>query len=284
MMRRRPARPAPISRTGPSSTAMSQKWRSLGTGSMSPPFKGSRGSRMYPRSGCAEIGQIVSRRPVRSDRNGARGSGPYGTQIGKSGHDRQQAASARDGRRRDRAAPDRFLQMSDGRPWTVPRRAMTVGGRWVGAPVPRKEDEALLTGRARFIDDMEPVPGIRHAALLRSPHAHAEILSIDVSKAASHPGVYGVLTGADIAAATRPIPSAVRVPIDYYPMAAGKVRYAGEPVALIAAEDRYVAEDALELIEVEYRPLPPVIDLKAAMNDHRAFILPMSERIASFTI
>ena len=114
---------------------------------------------------------------------------------------------------------------------------------------------------------MEPVPGIRHAALLRSPHAHAEILSIDVSKAASHPGIYGVLTGADIAAATGPIPSAVRVPIDYYPMAAGKVRYAGEPVALVAAEDRYVAEDALELIEVEYRPLPPVIDLKAAMND-----------------
>ncbi|MYJ71955.1 MAG: hypothetical protein F4092_09340, partial [Rhodospirillaceae bacterium] len=71
---------------------------------------------------------------------------------------------------------------------------MTVGGRWVGAPVPRKEDEALLTGRARFIDDMEPVPGIRYVALLRSPHAHAEILSVDVSKAASHPGVCGVLT------------------------------------------------------------------------------------------
>ena len=144
---------------------------------------------------------------------------------------------------------------------------MTAGGRWVGAPVPRKEDEALLTGRARFIDDMEPVPGIRHAALLRSPHAHAEILSIDVSKAASHPGVYGVLTGADIAAGTRPIPSAVRVPIDYYPMAVGKVRYAGEPVALVAAGDRYVAEDALELIEVEYRPLPPAIDVKAAARD-----------------
>ena len=144
---------------------------------------------------------------------------------------------------------------------------MTVGGRWVGAAVPRKEDEALLTGHARFIDDMEPVPGIRHAALLRSPHAHAEIRSIGVSKAASHSGVYGVLTGADIAAATNPIPSAVRVPIDYYPIAVDKVRYAGEPVALVAAEDRYVAEDALELIEVDYRPLPPVVELKAAMDD-----------------
>lgn len=143
---------------------------------------------------------------------------------------------------------------------------MRASGRWVGAPVPRKEDEALLTGHARFIDDMEPVPGIRHAALLRSPHAHADIVSIDISNAVSHPGVYGVVTGADIAAATRPIPSAVRVPIDYYPMAVDKVRYAGEPVALVAAEDRYVAEDALESIEVEYRPLPPVIDPKAAMD------------------
>ena len=144
---------------------------------------------------------------------------------------------------------------------------MTEGGRWVGAPVPRKEDEALLTGHARFIDDMEPVPGIRHAALLRSPHAHADIVSIDISNAASHPGVHGVVTGVDISAAINPIPSAVRVPIDYYPMAVDKVRYAGEPVALVAAEDRYAAEDALELIEVEYRPLPPVIDLKAAMDD-----------------
>ena len=149
---------------------------------------------------------------------------------------------------------------------------MSAGRRWVGTAVPRKEDEALLTGRARFIDDMEPVPGLRHAALLRSPHPHAEIRSIDVSRAAACPGVYGVLTGADIAAATRPIPSAVRVPIDYYPIAVDKVRYAGEPVALVAAEDRYVAEDALELIEVEYRPLPPVIDLKAAIGEDSALL------------
>ena len=149
---------------------------------------------------------------------------------------------------------------------------MSAGRRWVGTAVPRKEDEALLTGRARFIDDMEPVPGLRHAALLRSPHPHAEIRAIDVSRAAACPGVYGVLTGADIAAATRPIPSAVRVPIDYYPIAVDKVRYAGEPVALVAAEDRYVAEDALELIEVEYRPLPPVIDLKAAIGEDSALL------------
>ena len=149
---------------------------------------------------------------------------------------------------------------------------MSAAGCWVGAAVPRKEDEALLTGRARFIDDMEPVPGIRHAALLRSPHPHAEIRAIDTARAAAHPGVFGVLTGADIAAATRPIPSAVRVPIDYYPIAVDKTRYAGEPVALVAAEDRYAAEDALELIEVDYRPLPPVVDLKAAAGDGAALL------------
>ena len=136
---------------------------------------------------------------------------------------------------------------------------------YVGTAFPRKEDGALLTGRARFIDDMEPVPGLRHAALLRSPHPHARIRAIDAARAAVHPGVHGVLTGADIAAITAPIPSAVRAPIAYYPMAVDKVRYAGEPVALVAAEDRYAAEDALELIEVAYEPLAPVVDLGEAM-------------------
>ena len=143
---------------------------------------------------------------------------------------------------------------------------------YVGAAFPRKEDGALLTGRARFIDDMEPVPGIRHAALLRSPHPHARIRSIDVSRAAAHPGIHGVVTGADIAAITNPIPSAVRVPIEYYPMALDKVRYAGEPVALVAADDRYVAEDALELIEIDYEPLAPVVDLDAALGEGSALL------------
>ena len=138
---------------------------------------------------------------------------------------------------------------------------------FIGAAYPRKEDAALLTGRARFIDDMEPVPGIRHAALLRSPHPHAKLRRIGVERAEAHPGVHGVVTGADIAAITNPIPSAVRVPIEYYPMAVDKVRYAGEPVALVAADDRYAAEDALELIEVDYDPLEPVVDLSAAMEE-----------------
>ena len=103
---------------------------------------------------------------------------------------------------------------------------------WIGARYPRKEDAALLTGGARFIDDLAPVAGIRHAAVLRSSHAHARIASVDVSKAAAFPGVRDVLTGTGIAAAIKPIPSAVRVPIAFYPIAVDKVRYVGEPVAV----------------------------------------------------
>ncbi len=144
--------------------------------------------------------------------------------------------------------------------------------RWIGARYPRKEDAALLTGNARFIDDMEPVPGIRHVAMLRSGHAHARIVSIDISKAAAMPGVHGIVTGADIVEAIRPIPSAIRAPIKYYPIAIDKVRYVGEPVAVIAADDRYVAEDAMELIEVEYEPLPPVVDADGALSDAAALL------------
>lgn len=136
---------------------------------------------------------------------------------------------------------------------------------WVGQAVPRFEDSALLTGNARFIDDMSPIPGIRHVALLRSPYPHARILGIDTTAARKLPGVTGVVTGADIAAAMDPLVSAVRAPVTYYPMAVEKVRHAGEPVALIAAEDRYVAEDAAELIEVDYEPLPAVVDPLAAL-------------------
>ena len=138
---------------------------------------------------------------------------------------------------------------------------------WIGARFPRKEDAALLTGNARFIDDMEPVPGIRHAAILRSNHAHARIVSIDATRALELPGVAGVVTGREIAAAIKPIPSAVRVPIEFYPAAVEKVRYVGEPVAVIIAEDRYVAEDAMELVDVAYEPLPPAVDPLSALAE-----------------
>ena len=81
---------------------------------------------------------------------------------------------------------------------------------WVGKEVPRKEDEPLLTGRGRFIDDLEPVAGVRHAAILRSPHPHAKILKIDTSRAERLAGVIGVATGAQIALLAGPIPSVVK--------------------------------------------------------------------------
>ena len=147
---------------------------------------------------------------------------------------------------------------------------------WVGQAVPRLEDHALLTGSARFIDDLSPLPGIRHVAILRSPYAHAEIRQIDLEAARKIAGVAGVLTGAEIVSGLNPLASAVRAPITYHPIAVDKVRYVGEPVALVAAVDRYVAEDALEAIEVDYDPLPPVVDPVAAVEADAALVHEMA--------
>ncbi len=138
--------------------------------------------------------------------------------------------------------------------------------RWVGAALPRKEDEALLTGSARFIDDLEPVAGLRHAAILRSPHPHARVRSIETRRAEELRGVIGVVTGAQIAQVAGIIPSVVRSKMRFQVCATTKVRYCGEPVAVVVAEDRYVAEDALELIEVDYEPLPGVAHLDDALR------------------
>ncbi len=137
---------------------------------------------------------------------------------------------------------------------------------WIGRALPRLEDAALLSGNARFVDDLSPLPGIRHVAMLRSPLAHGHIRAIDTSAAERLPGVVGVITGADLEPLLQPLASAVRAPIDYYPIAIDKVRYVGEPVALVAAEDRYLAEDAAEAIEVDYQPLPAVVDPLAAQE------------------
>ncbi|MBI2492897.1 MAG: xanthine dehydrogenase family protein molybdopterin-binding subunit, partial [Candidatus Rokubacteria bacterium] len=136
---------------------------------------------------------------------------------------------------------------------------------WVGAAIPRKEDARLLAGRGAFLDDLAR-PGLLHAAMLRSPHAHALIVRLDASAAAALPGVVAVLTGAEAAARSRPIRPLIptRVPIPDYCLAVDRVRFAGEPVAAVAAVDRATAEDALELITVEYAPLPAVVDPKAA--------------------
>ena len=141
---------------------------------------------------------------------------------------------------------------------------------YIGAPIRRGEDIRFLTGKATFIDDVK-LPGMLYAAVLRSPHAHARIKAVDVSEALKLTGVVSVLTFADLPAGVKPIPLRM-YQLDgldrflQYPLARGKVGYVGEPVALVAAVDRYVAEDGADAIEVEYEPLEVVPDIEAALR------------------
>ena len=144
--------------------------------------------------------------------------------------------------------------------------ADVASGAWVGRPLPRLEDEALLRGDGRFIDDLDPVANAGHAAILRSPYAHARIAGLDASAAEEMPGVVGVLTGAHVVELSRPFPVGLDSPVPQYAAAHTTVRYVGEPVAVVVARDRYLAEDALEAIEVEYEPLPTVLDAEAAVE------------------
>jgi 2-furoyl-CoA dehydrogenase large subunit len=139
------------------------------------------------------------------------------------------------------------------------------GKGWVGQSVERVEDGALLTGRGHYLDDMGVKSGTLYAAVLRSPHAHADVLSIETKTARELPGVAAVITGADLLDITGTLVSSVRAPIEARVMATDRVRYVGEPVALVVARDRYIAEDALELIEVGYRQRPAVVDPEASL-------------------
>ncbi len=133
----------------------------------------------------------------------------------------------------------------------------------MGQPVLRVEDEALLRGEGRFMDDLAPVPHACHAAIVRSQLAHARV-RVDASAALDAPGVVGVLTGDDVAALSRPFPAGIDSPVPFYAAAVGTARYAGEPLAVVVARDRYVAEDAAELVAVDYDPLDAVLDPVAA--------------------
>jgi CO/xanthine dehydrogenase Mo-binding subunit len=136
---------------------------------------------------------------------------------------------------------------------------------WIGKEVNRKEDPALLRGTARYTNDVE-LPGMLHAAVLRSPHAHARIVSIDTSEARKLPGVHAVLTGADAAEVVDPVVAFCAEPVIEHAIALEKVRYAGEAVVAVAAESRYIAEDALDLVRVEWDVMEPVTDMVAAME------------------
>ncbi len=138
--------------------------------------------------------------------------------------------------------------------------------RWIGKSVPRVEDGRLLTGRGTFIDDHPPVANACHAAIVRSPHPHARILGYDLQAALAMEGVVGVITGADVAQACKPFGVGVTTPVHYYPAAIDKVRFVGEPVAVVVARDRYLAEDAAEMVGVDYEPLPAVVDPEKALE------------------
>ncbi len=134
---------------------------------------------------------------------------------------------------------------------------------WVGRPLERFEDDALLRGAGRFLDDLDPAPGAHHAAVLRSPHAHARVVRLDATRALELPGVTGVLTGAEVAEGSRPFPAACPTEVPCYAAAAEVTRYVGEPLAVVVARDRYVAEDALDAIAVEFEPLEVRMDPRA---------------------
>lgn len=134
-------------------------------------------------------------------------------------------------------------------------------GRWVGRPLPRREDERLVSGGGTFVDDLV-FPRMLHVALVRSPHAHACIRHIDADAARRLPGVHAVLTGVDARRLSRPLRPLIPIPVSVqaYCLATDKVRFVGDPVAAVAAVDRATAEDAAELVRVEYEPLPAIVD------------------------
>jgi 2-furoyl-CoA dehydrogenase large subunit len=129
----------------------------------------------------------------------------------------------------------------------------------------RVEDAALLVGRGRFMDDLDPMPGTLEAAIVRSPHPHARIVRFDADRAMSAPGVRCVI-GPKETEQLRPFPLTLRVPMPYRPAATDRVRYAGEPVAVVVATSRHLAEDAAELVDVSYEPIEAVVDTREAMS------------------
>lgn len=143
---------------------------------------------------------------------------------------------------------------------------LLVTRKWVGQPVPRKEDLRLVKGEASYVDDLDI--DCHYVGIFRSDYAHARINSIDTSRAQALKGVLAVITGKEVALETKPIPArAITKPARQYVMAVDKVRYVGEPVAALVAEDPSIAEDALDLIDVEYEPLKTVVKIEDAIKE-----------------
>src|SRR5437588_10878161 len=140
--------------------------------------------------------------------------------------------------------------------------------RWFGQKLKRKEDPRLIKGISHHTDDFKP-SGMLHCAFTRSPHAHAEIKSIRTDVARALPGVVAVFTAEDTTG-IGPVPCAIQMPdlkVPRHPvLATGRVRYVGEPVVAVVAEDLYIARDAAELVEVDYEPLPVVVNMEKALS------------------
>ena len=139
-------------------------------------------------------------------------------------------------------------------------------GGFVGQRMERLEDSALLSGRGSFADDLGTKPGTLHAAVLRSPHAHARLVAIRIDAALALKGVRAVLTGADVQRWAQPFVVGVKQPMQHWALAVDRVRHVGEPVAVVVAEDRYIAEDALDLVVVDYEPLAVVVEIAQALQ------------------
>jgi aerobic carbon-monoxide dehydrogenase large subunit len=150
-------------------------------------------------------------------------------------------------------------------------------GDWMGAPLARKEDMRLVTGSGKYLGDIV-LPGMLHAAFVRSEYAHARIKGVDKSEAEAMPGVVAIYTGADIKNAMKSMSQPVLIPNlpgkfpTYWALAVDKVKFHGEPVALVVARDKYVAVDAAELVAVDYEELPPILDPERALTAESAIV------------
>ena len=140
----------------------------------------------------------------------------------------------------------------------------------IGRGMIRREDPRLLTGQGKFIDDL-PFSDFYEAAILRSPHAHARVVSIDTQRALKLSGVIAIYSAADLEPIMKDLPPKVSHPkLNYQirlPIVKEYANYVGEPIAVVVAENRYIAEDAVDLIEVEYETLPAVASTHAALRD-----------------
>src|SRR3954471_2663517 len=154
---------------------------------------------------------------------------------------------------------------------------MAVVERAIGTSVPRKEDAKLLTGQARYVDDLT-VPGMVWLAIVRSPYAHARIGAIDLAAAREAPGVVAAFSAADLAddlpaglPCAWPVTEDMRAP-DHWPLAKDKARFVGDAVAAVVAETRAQAKDAAELVQVDWEPLDAVVDVEAALAEDAPLI------------